>query len=116
MNILKLFTRQPQGSKYMPQVEIKPTSQKHEMLITLLSAYPDGVPTWQFNTPEIAIMNQWNVCRSLRLLKISIVLDSKRHVNKFGRKIYVSAYRIEPSSYQRAVEMEIKMRKEGNNE
>jgi hypothetical protein len=86
------------------------TSQSHQMLITLINAYPNAVATWVFSTPEHGIMNQWDVCRLLRKKGVDIVLKSEPHINRFGRDTQISYYAIAETSITFARELEVKMR------
>jgi len=86
------------------------TNQKHQMLITLINAYPDGVATWLFSTPEHGIMNQWDVCRLLRQKGVDIKMKSQPHTNRYGRETEISYYSIAENSITFARELEIKMR------
>lgn len=114
MNLLKrLFTRK-EGKYYIPYHVA--TSQQHQMLITLINEYPNAIATWIFNTPEHGIMNQWDVCMKLRKRGIDIDCKEMPHVNRFKRKTVISFYILVPESFQKAVELEISMRKEGKND
>jgi hypothetical protein len=91
---------------------MKPTSQKHQMLISLIKAYPKGVGTWEFAHPSEGIMNQWDCCSKIRKMGIDVITDETPHTNRYGKPTVKSYYRIAETSYQLAVETELKLRNE----
>jgi len=103
----------PKAKRYYIPLHMA-TSQSHQMLITLINAYPDAVATWVFSTPEHGIMNQWDVCRLLRKKGVDIVLKSEPHINRFGRDTQISYYSIAENSIEFARELEVKMRENLN--
>ena len=130
MNILKLFKRQPQGSKYMPQGEVivNKKRQKHQIIRTLLQRSGSPVSVLDIVRKSNALNHTARITELRHdLYKIAgkpTHVDFKRDmirnvkqiaVDNSGEKYTVSTYILMPDFHDSAVQLEAKLRKEVNN-
>ena len=131
MNILKLFKRQPQGSKYMPQGEVivNKARQKHQIIRTLLQRSGSPVSVLDIVRKSNALNHTARITELRHDLydiagkptHVDFKRDMIRNVKEIavdnsGEKYTISTYILMPDFHNYAVQLEAKLRKEVNND
>jgi hypothetical protein len=130
MNILKLFTRTPQGSKYMPQGEVivNKARQKHQIINTLLQRSGSPVSVLDIVRKSNALNHTARITELRYALydmagkptHVDFKRDMIRNTRKIitdssGEKITISTYILMPEFHDFAVQLEAKLNKEATN-
>jgi hypothetical protein len=128
--LLKLFTRQPQGSKYMPQDEIivNKARQKYQIINTLLQRSGSPVSVLDIVRKSNALNHTARITELRHALyeiagkpsdvdfKRDMIRNEKQiMIDNLGEKHAISTYILMPEFHDFAVQLEAKLNKEATN-
>jgi hypothetical protein len=125
LSLSNLFSSKQRASKYMNQETVKPKSQAHEVVLTLLEYYPNRVPIWELfhrcQSTRVSSVISF-VRKKLKQVQIQeiqgvdstnpIINEMEEGVSKYGNRTNHSFYKLNARFYTAATILEKKLRNE----